>query len=236
MKKRIIPIVIGLVVGIIFMVLFVFLGGAADKHAAKGLEAYEAGKYELAVEEFEKAIEAGVSEKKLKNIYFYLGNSYRNLDKKEEAIEAYNKSLEKDPKFYPSLVELGATYRLKGKYKEAIKCYKKALKISPNYADAYMRLGVAYVKLGEIEKAIKSAEKAVKLAPDNDVAHANLALVYAKAARFDDADASIQTAKDNGYKNMKKLKALVAREKKRQKIKEENKEVLDKDKVPLLEE
>ena len=54
-----------------------------------------------------------------------------------EAITAYDKALEIDPKDKEAWVNKGAALNRMGNFSEAITAYDKALKIDPNYVNAW---------------------------------------------------------------------------------------------------
>jgi peroxin-5 len=110
-----------------------------DAHASQGITAYEAGRYDEAIEELQQAIEMGVTEYEIEEIYTILGNTFDNLDLYDEAIDAHEKALELNPDYYKAWVNLGITYRHIGDLDRAEESYNKALKSNPNMPN-YMRV------------------------------------------------------------------------------------------------
>lgn len=164
--------------------------------------AFDAEDYEKAAKLYQAAIDAGKAKgSDLVYLYTSLGLSYDKLDRFDEAIVAYRKALDIDPKAHEVWVNLGVVYRLKGDYDQAIAHYQKALDINPKYAEAHSSLGTLYLLQGDAQAAIDKFETAIKLNPNLAVAHGNLALAYATANRFEDADASLRQSIVLGYKN-----------------------------------
>ena len=175
--------------------------GNGDVHANRGIAAYEAGRYDEAIDELQQAIEAGVTQYDIEEVYTILGNTYDNLDLYDEAIEVHEKALELNPDYYKAWVNLGVTYRHKGDLDRAEESYNKALNLEPDYAELHASIGALDIIKGEPEKAIEGLERAIELDSQLAVAHANLALAYAMVGRFEEAEASLQQAIVLGYDN-----------------------------------
>ncbi|HKR60267.1 MAG TPA: tetratricopeptide repeat protein, partial [Pyrinomonadaceae bacterium] len=75
------------------------------------------------------------------------GNTYYDLGKFAEAIEAYQNALKHTPKDPFVYNNLGAAYFSIGKNKEATDAFNKALSLKDNDPDAYFNLGIAYAAL-----------------------------------------------------------------------------------------
>jgi tetratricopeptide (TPR) repeat protein len=172
-----------------------------DEYASRGIDAYDAGRFDEAIVELEQAIEAGVTRHEMEEIYTILGNTYDNLDLYDEAIDAHMKALELDPDYFQAWVNLGITYRHKGDLDRAEESYNKALNLEPDYAELHASIGALDIFKGEPEKAIVALERAIELDSQLAVAHANLALAYAMVGLFEEAEASLQQAIILGYEN-----------------------------------
>jgi TonB family protein len=77
-----------------FILVFVFVllfasFTSAQTESNKGIELYEKGEYETAVEHLQKAIE---TDKKDRNSWLYLGMSFARLKKGNEAVRAFKKA------------------------------------------------------------------------------------------------------------------------------------------------
>jgi superkiller protein 3 len=83
----------------------------------------------------------------------------------DEAIAAYHKAIELDPKNAPAHYNLGITLRAQGKVDEAIAAYRKAIEIDPIYFDAHANLAHTLQVDGRSDEAIASYRKAVELDP-----------------------------------------------------------------------
>ena len=93
-----------------------------------------------------------------------LGWVYRNMNKPEESVAAYNKALEINPEQEQAALGLGWAYSYIQEYDKAIAAYEKAVRIKPEVAgDAYTGIGWCYFFKREVDPAkaaMAEAEKA----------------------------------------------------------------------------
>jgi tetratricopeptide (TPR) repeat protein len=91
-----------------------------------------------------------------------LGWIYRNLNKPQESIAAYQKALELDPKQEQAALGLGWAYQYTKEYDKAIAAYNQAIQIDPKDAAADANLGIAwcYFFKREVPQARSYADKA----------------------------------------------------------------------------
>jgi tetratricopeptide (TPR) repeat protein len=73
-----------------------------------------------------------------------LGWIYRNLNKPQESIAAYQKGLALDPKQEQAALGLGWAYQYTKEYDKAISAYNQAMQIDPKDASADANLGIAW--------------------------------------------------------------------------------------------
>ncbi len=141
------------------------------------------GKYDKAIEYYEKALESGLKAfgEDHPDVATYrnnLGSAWKAKGEYGKAIEYYEKALKSDiktfgenhPKVATRWNNLGEVWRAKGEYDKAIEYYEKALKSDiktfdenhPKIAAYRNNLGVAWSAKGEYDKAIEYLEKALK--------------------------------------------------------------------------
>lgn len=126
----------------------VALGPLQRNHPAveEGMKAYEEGRYEDALRDFEQAKKELPSSAALD---FNRGNALYKLGRQEEAKEAYRRVAEtersdlKEKDYY----NLGNAWAELGNAKEAVSAYRQALKLNPQDEDARHNLEVVLRKL-----------------------------------------------------------------------------------------
>ncbi len=86
--------------------------------------------------------------------------------KYEEALDIYDRILEKEPKNLNALINKGVTLFRLGEYEEARKYYDSVLSINSSNIEAIVNLGVLLDQMGEREEAESYYQKATRLEPD----------------------------------------------------------------------
>lgn len=114
---------------------------------------------------------------------FNVAQSLRTLGRNEEAIPYFKKSLEIDPNFEKSLLNLGALYVDLDMPDLAIPLYSKLLEKNPLSAAAFGNLGLAYLSLKNPTLAGINLEKAYSLDPEDMDFTLNLAKYYVLTQR-----------------------------------------------------
>ncbi len=78
-----------------------------------------------------------------------------DLGRHEEAIEIFNKMLEKQPRSVFANMGKGVALMGLGRYKEALKHFDRLLAMNPNFRDAAVYKGMALFMMGKEEEAMK---------------------------------------------------------------------------------
>ena len=93
------------------------------------------------------------------------GNALRNLGRYEEAIRAFDVSIEFDSRSAVTWYNKGvALYDLK-RYEEAVECFGKATGLDPSYSKAWYAKGLAVASQAKYKEAIKAFDAAIKINP-----------------------------------------------------------------------
>ena len=119
----------------------------------------------------------------------------RSLKKGEidEALTAFQRTLDMDAAFAPAYVRLSAIALQQNDLETAVEYLQRALEIRPNFAAGHYQLGTIYLKQDEIEKAIESFESALTLKPDFAPACNALAWLYAETGKNIDQAITLAT-------------------------------------------
>lgn len=123
--------------------------------------------------------------------WFTQGVSFSKSGRYDQAIQAFSKAIEINPRNTSAYINRGLSWYHKGDYNQAIADYTKALEINPYHADAYNNLAWALAicpdyRLRNGAKAVEVAQKAVELNPEADTLD-TLAAAYAEAGKFKEA-------------------------------------------------
>ncbi|MBT4932951.1 MAG: tetratricopeptide repeat protein [Rhodospirillaceae bacterium] len=144
----------------------------------------------------ERRLQAKAAKKsgKKTNHHGILGEQLAHQGRVEEAIEAFQKALQLDPKYADGHFNLGVLFRGQGKLDDAIQSYQRAIAIKPGHFDACYNLGNALKEKGMSSEAITAFQKAVSIKPNFAEAHNNLGNALRELKRLEEAAVSYQNA------------------------------------------
>ena len=129
------------------------------------------------------------------------GRKLADSNKNEEAIGAYTRAIELDPKYMTPYYNRGHCYLKLRKYQLAIKDFSKAAELEPALDVAYAYRGSAYLMSGKYEEAISDYSKFIKMRPKNNGwAHYNRGVAYNKLGKHEEAMNDWKTAARFGNK------------------------------------
>jgi TolB-like protein/Flp pilus assembly protein TadD len=130
----------------------------ADVNALFGLTLRYAGKYQEAIESVQKAIRLNPIPP---NWYILqLAYNYFMLGDYEKSLVNYEKTLKRNPRFYPSLVGVITAYSELGREDEARMAAEKLLKINPKYNLEQTAKRSLYKNKADVERYIEALRKA----------------------------------------------------------------------------
>ena len=147
-----------------------FVQGTIDDLLLKAIEAHNDGHLSEAVDIYTRIIEAVPDSEKnvLAVIRKHRGMAFFAMNKLEDALEDFQKSIDADPKAFRSYYYKGIVYSILKQYKEAIECYTKSLEINEFQAHTNFRRAMANYELGEYEQAMNDLDVALKLGMNPD--------------------------------------------------------------------
>lgn len=125
--------------------------------------------YKNILEKFNEVIEKFPRTSSGQLSVLYKGNLHLRLGEYEEAIQSYDRFLQKagKEKLYRSFALEGLGYSFEGKkdYEKAINAYQKILGIGENFqmVNAYLGMGRCYEKLGKNKEAIEQYKSFLKV-------------------------------------------------------------------------
>ena len=166
---------------------------------ARGTTYMELNQYNLAIEDFNKAIQLKPD---YVDAYNNRGIAFMSKPKKEHiwAIDDYSKALELNPNYVKVYNNRANAYFYSKRYTAAIQDYNKAIELKPTYADAYANRGLTYYHLGEYYRAIQDFDMSIALNPNLWQPYYNRGKSYREIGEEAKAQEDFAKAKELGWK------------------------------------
>ncbi len=162
----------------------------APVHIVAGLLRANAGFYEQAEAEYQRAIQL---EPNNGDAYRRLGQVLERNNRLDQALAAYEKAVEVDPNYFKVYQDLGAYYSVRGDDREAIRQLEKCVQLVPDEPDPHRVLGMAYKNLGQYAEAERESRIAVGLA-ETPIALVTLAMALMYQGKDQEAIPSLVRA------------------------------------------
>lgn len=140
----------------------------------RGISHYNNGACEAALASFNLALNQEPEKEDLPYIYSYMGNSLKDLQRYDEAIEVLKLGCAEDDEREDLYNLLGFCYFKKEEYQIAISHFERAVHLNPASAMDYANLGVNHNRLGNREEAIRYFTLALTLDSTLDFAQDQL--------------------------------------------------------------
>ena len=150
----------------------------------EGIQLSNEGKYEEAIEAYDKAIEINPQDT---NAWYNKGNDLCNLGKYEEALNAYDKVIEINPQDVDAWNNKGATFADLNKHIEALECFDKLLEINPQDVKALGNKGIILADLNRHIEALECFDKLLEINPQDVKALGNKGIILADLNRHIEA-------------------------------------------------
>ena len=115
------------------------------------------------------------------------GNALAELERYDEAIEAFNEAIRLDPNDPQTWSAKGISLMMQGKYDGAIKAYDEAIKLDPNDALIWNSKGIALGKQEKYDEAVEAFNEAIKIDPNYAGDWNNKGNALAELERYDEA-------------------------------------------------
>ena len=115
------------------------------------------------------------------------GELLLGLERYEEALRSYDKTIELDPDSAMAWRSRGAVLGLLERYEEALKSCGKAIELDPDNVQAWGVRGTVLRDLERYEEALESFDKAIELEPENALAWRSRGAVLSHLERYEEA-------------------------------------------------
>ena len=128
------------------------------------------------------------------DLLFNLGIALTQLNRLDEAANAYTQAIKLQANFFEAYGNLGTIFQRQGKLNDAINSYQAGLKINPQDARGHFNLGTVLRDSGDLAAAVISYQKAIQLFPNYTDAHNNLGETLRDQGNMEAAVKSYQAA------------------------------------------
>jgi len=173
--------------------------GAAG-HVCLGVIESGTGKYEEAVDQFQRAVQLEPSNE---DALIGLGGAYERQGKTQDAENTYKKIVALRPNYWRGYNLLGAFYLRQAQYDDAAKMFQKVIERTPESFRGYANMGAAYLYEAKYTEAIKPLEQSLSIHPTADT-YSNIGTAYYYLHRFGEAAQTYEKAvqlNDKDYTN-----------------------------------
>ncbi len=133
-----------------------------DAYGSRGLAYFRLQKYDLAFEDYQKALKYRPNDAKVLSNLGFIYFMRNQLDKSEEV---YRKSIQYDARFVDARRNLGAVLAMKKQFPAAIEQWKVALQFEPKNPTLLYYIGSGYRDMGQPEQAAPWLEQAYAIDP-----------------------------------------------------------------------
>lgn len=159
------------------------LASQSEGYTCAGNVSFGTGKYQKAVEQFERAVELDPNSDYALG---YLADAYQKVGKPEAAEAAYKKAISLRPNYWAVYNWLGAFYVGEARYSEAADMFRKVIELAPDNYRGYSNLGGVYQFEGRYSNSITTLKRSIELRPSTD-AYSNLGAAYFYSHQFPQA-------------------------------------------------
>ena len=120
-------------------------------------------------------------------LYFNLGLTAQKNKDYYKAGKYYEKSLDINPDYKKSLINLSSIYIKMGMYNKAVDLLEQLKELEPDNLKACINLGIVYLQQGNFKRAEELLKEAVEKDKNNILSLYNLAVLYQKTDQLDKA-------------------------------------------------
>jgi len=160
----------------------------------RGIAYGELGKFDLALEDYNQAIQFNPE---LADAYNNRGWTYQQMGKYDLAGQDFDAAIELKADFGIAYNNRGSVYRELGKIDLALADYSKAIELQADRAEFFFSRGEFYLQLRKFELALNDFNRAVSLKPEYAEAYNNLAWLLATCPDLQYRDAQQAVANAN---------------------------------------
>jgi tetratricopeptide (TPR) repeat protein len=158
---------------------------------ASGVEHFDAGRYEEALESFLAAVVANPRDAEA---LFDVGATYEKLGRHLEASAAYKSALELRPVYAKARARLCASLVASGQFWDGMAACSRALRAERTDPELFVAYGRAFAGAGLYDQAAEAYRMAIRLKPEAAEYHLALGLAHERLGEYHDALDSLARA------------------------------------------
>ncbi len=158
-------------------------------YEARGVMAAREGRWNEALEQFDKMIEADPEDPVSRNL---LATTLLNMGNREGAREQYEETLRLDPSHAGANIQLGIFLAEDGQERDAIDRFRQAVESDPGSNVAHLNLAAALLRDGQASDAAEAYDVLIALDPSNGPARLGRAFALIRAGRHPDARTALE--------------------------------------------
>lgn len=153
--------------------------------ALRGVSLDHLGRYQEAIECYNKAIALDKERRFSYELYCNRGDTYKDMGQFNRAIDDFNKAINIDKKKCQAYLKRANVYNDLGILDKAIKDLNQAIDLDPNNGESFYNRGLYYVRRNGLNEALQDFNSAINLG--YKMAHTNRGSVYANLNQWEKA-------------------------------------------------
>jgi tetratricopeptide (TPR) repeat protein len=119
--------------------------------------------------------------------WYRKGLSLAGAGNHHEAMEAFTKAIQLNPKYSSAYAARSAAYGMLGDHQQALADANRAIELDPKDAVAYLNRGGAYGRLGNYQQLLEDSNRAIRLDPKLALAYYNRGNSYLRFGNYQQA-------------------------------------------------
>ena len=163
---------------------------------ARGLWMQETGRYQHALEDFQRALSLQPGDVAILNA---IGLSLLKLEKVPDAIKAFDAAIAADTNNAQSHHRKGLALATSGNHEAALAAYERAIELDPHHVEAIASVASIAARKSEPEKARMLAKRALELNPNQPTALLAEAIVDQGEKRYVEAEHRLKRILNEGF-------------------------------------
>jgi tetratricopeptide (TPR) repeat protein len=164
---------------------------AYSRSFSSGVEAFDAGRYEEALDNFLRAVQANPADAEA---VFDAGVAYEKLGRPLEASVAFRRALELRPGYDRARARLCPALVAAEQYWDGVEACNRAIRFDRKDPELYLQYGRAFAGAGLYDQAAEAFRLAIKFKPESAEYHLALGLAYDRLGEYRDALDALERA------------------------------------------